>query len=395
MSPEAATAMSDATQRACDLFQSTYGRPPYWIASAPGRLNLIGEFTDYNNGFVLPMAIECRTAIAATPNASNQVVLKSDATGETARFELSDPWLPDGLGRWSNYPKGVMAGFRRLGAKPRGFDAVIHSSVPMGAGLSSSAALAASMATLLEAAWDFSIDPVQKALLCQKAEHEYAQVPCGIMDPFISILGRAGHVLLLDCRFNEPSWIALNDDSVSVLVINTNIRHRHAGGQYTLRRRSCEAAARALAVTSLREASLDLLDRHAFSMDAMSLRCARHVIGEIERTLAAAQCVRVGDWPALGRLMDQSHESLRGDYDVSCPELEAVVEIAGRIGPEGGVLGCRLTGGGFGGCAVALIRSDARDEVVAEIEAGYRQRTGIDASLFVSRPAAGAALMEL
>jgi galactokinase len=341
------------------------------------------------------MAIESRTAIAAAPNATNRINLTSDATAETITIDLSEPLAPDARGRWTNYPKGVLSGFRQLNQRILGFDGIIHSTVPVGAGLSSSAALEAATATLLEAVCETTLDPVQKALLCQKAEHEYAQVPCGIMDQFTSILGRKDHVLLLDCSFNEPSWIQFTDPTVSLLVINTNVRHQHADGQYAVRRRSCEAAARALRTASLRDASLEMLDSHLGTMNEMSMRCARHVIGEIARTLAAAQCVRVCDWMGLGELMDSSHDSLRNDYDASCPEVEIIVETARDLGPRCGVLGARLTGGGFGGCVVALIQSDAREEVAARIKAEYHTRTGITPELFISRAAAGATLTEL
>ena len=383
--------MEDVTTRVRAAFQAHFGGSPRWLASAPGRVNLIGEFTDFNDGFVLPMAIERRTVIAAAPNDTpDRIVLRSEASDEVATVDLSHVLRPDAKGRWANYPKGVLAGFLELGYEPRGFDALIHSTVPIGAGLSSSAALETAMASLLEAVTGVTLDPVDKILLCQKAEHSYAGVPCGIMDQFISTLGRAGQVMLLDCRSRQPTWLPWTDPSVAVLVINTNVKHELSSSGYADRRRSCETAARVMGVASLREATLDQLARAAGSMDDMSVRCARHVIGEIERTVRAADCIRGSDWTEFGRLMGASHVSLRDDYQVSCFELDTVVEIARGIGRQGGVFGCRMTGGGFGGCAVALIETASQDAIVREIAAEYLQRTRIEASVFVSRPAEGA-----
>ena len=388
--------MEDAAKRASRAFQTHFGRPPRWLASAPGRVNLIGEFTDFNDGFVLPMAIERRTVIAAAPNVyPDRIVLRSEATGETVTVELAEVLRPESKGRWANYPKGVLAGFLESGLRPRGFDAVIHSTVPIGAGLSSSAALETAMATLLETITGVTIDPIDKILLCQKAEHTFAGVPCGIMDQFISALGRSGQVMLLDCRSKEPTWLPWSDPTVAVLVINTNVKHELSSSGYADRRKSCENAARVMGVPSLREATLEKLRQVSGSLDELSVRCARHVIGEIERTVQAAECIRRSDWVSFGRLMGESHMSLRDDYAVSCFELDTAVEIARGIGREGGVFGCRMTGGGFGGCAVALIETASQEAIAREIAAAYLQRTGIEATLFVSRPAEGANVIAL
>ena len=383
--------MEDVVSRARAAFSAHFGKAPRWLASAPGRVNLIGEFTDFNDGFVLPMAIERRTVIAAAPNVyPDRIVLRSEATGETVTVDLAEVLRPQSKGRWANYPKGVLAGFLESGLRPRGFDAVIHSTVPIGAGLSSSAALETAMATLLETITGVTLDPIDKILLCQKAEHTFAGVPCGIMDQFISALGRSGQVMLLDCRSKQPTWLPWSDPAVAVLVINTNVKHELSSSGYADRRKSCENAARAMGVPSLREATLEKLREVSSSLDELSVRCARHVIGEIERTVQAAECIRRSDWVNFGRLMGESHVSLRDDYAVSCFELDTAVEIAKGIGREGGVFGCRMTGGGFGGCAVALIETASQEAIVREIAAAYLRRTGIEATLFVSRPAEGA-----
>jgi galactokinase len=382
-------------QQTYDAFERAYARSPYWIANAPGRVNLIGEFTDYNDGFVLPMAIEQRTAIAARPNASNHILIHSEAASEPVHIDLTRPVTPDARGSWSNYPKGIVAGFLEAGHKVRGFDAVVCSTVPIGAGLSSSAALEVAVATLLEAVCGVQLDPIAKALLCQKAEHTYAGVPCGIMDPFIATLARDGEALLLDCRSQEQHWIPLRDPAITVLVINTNVKHRLATSAYGQRREECQTAARVLGLSSLREALLEPLTQGASDMDPVIVRRARHVITEISRTLQAAKSIREHDWVELGELLDASHNSLRDDFEVSCRELDTVVEIAHEIGRRGGVFGCRMTGGGFGGCAVALIDTAHEPSIIETIGRSYRERTGIAATLFASRPAAGADLIEV
>lgn len=376
-------------------FEKIHGRPARWIAAAPGRVNVIGEHTDYNDGFVFPMAIERYTVIAAAPSGSTVVRLQSGASGQPpATLDLAQPLAPAPKGAWHNYPAGVLAGFLRRGAQIPGFDAVIHSTVPLGGGLSSSAALEVSMATLIEAIAGHHLDPVDKALLCQKAEHEFAGMPCGIMDQFISVMGQKDHLLLLDCRSRQTELVPMTDPQVEVLITNTNVKHELTGGEYAKRRAQCEAAAKILGVASLRDADGEKLERAKSAMDDTVYRRARHVIGEIERTLHAAEGVRAANWTTVGQLMYASHASLRDDYEVSCPELDIIVQIAQEIGLGGGVFGCRMTGGGFGGCAVALVRSDAVRAISARLASEYERRAKIKPALFVSRPASGAAVLK-
>jgi galactokinase len=375
-------------------FAKAFGREPEWIAAAPGRVNIIGEHTDYNDGFVFPMAIERFTVIAAAPNSLPRITLRSAAGRGIAAIDLGKPLKPGPKGAWSNYPAGVVAGFLARGIVPSGFDALINSSVPLGGGLSSSASLEVATATLLEAVAHRRLEPVEKALLCQKAEHDYAGMPCGIMDQFISVLGQKDHVLLLDCRSRQTELVPFTDRSMAILITNTNVKHELTGSEYPTRRKQCESAARALGVPSLRDASPELLERNRGKLEEIVYRRARHVIGEIARTPLAAAAFRRSDWPQAGEAMYSSHASLKDDYEVSCSELDTVVEIARSIGPSGGVFGCRMTGGGFGGCTVALVRTDAVDSVMKTLEAGYKAKTGITPTMFVSRPGQGATVLK-
>ncbi len=377
-------------------FTKAYGRPPRWIAAAPGRVNVIGEHTDYNDGFVLPMAIERYAIMAADEPASgrNSIQIRDTVEGvEPAMIDLSAIVKP-GVPKWSNYPRGVIAGFMARGVKLPGLDVLLHSTVPLGGGLSSSAALEVCTATLLEAVTGKELDPVKKALLCQKAEHEFAGMPCGIMDQFISVMGRENHLLLLDCRSRKMELVPMNDPSVAILIVNTNVKHELSGSEYPTRRKQCETAAKILGVPSLRDATADALERAKGKMDEVVYRRARHVIGEIERTLHAAEGIRASNWPTVGQLMYASHCSLRDDYEVSCAELDAVVEIAEAIGIKDGIFGCRMTGGGFGGCAVALAKTEAIEAISKTIAADYKKKTGIEAAIFSSRPAAGATILQ-
>ena len=375
-------------------FQKHYGRPPRWIVAAPGRVNVIGEHTDYNDGFVLPMAIERYAVMAADAASAPGKIFVYDAHfKESATIDVSAP-VAKGQPKWSNYIRGVLAGFQNRGLKVPALDVAFMSTVPLGGGLSSSAALEVCTATLLEAATGKTIDPIEKALLAQKAEHDFAGVPCGIMDQFISALGREGHLLLLDCRTRQTELVPMSDPSVALLVINTNVKHELGSGEYARRRAECEQAAKILGVASLRDATAGQLEKAKSKMSEVVYRRARHVIGEIERTLHAAEGIRHSNWTSVGNLMYASHAALRDDYEVSCKELDVVVEIAEEIGFRGGVYGCRMTGGGFGGCCVALVRADGVDAITKKIATDYQAKTGIAAAIFASRPAAGATIIQ-
>jgi galactokinase len=377
-----------------DEFARQLGRPPRWIVAAPGRVNLIGEHTDYNDGFVLPMAIDRYVVVGAdsSPPGAKEARLYSAALRQWATVAVEPPFAP-GHVAWARYAEGVIAGCRGAGLRAGPFEAVVVSDVPHGGGLSSSAALEVAVATLIEAMTGAVLDPLQKALLCQRAEHDFAGVPCGIMDQCTSVMGQDGALLLLDCRSRTMSLTPLADPDVVALIVNSNVKHELNDGGYAARRRQCEQAAAALGATALRDVEIDQLEQARHRLGDETYRRARHVITENARTIAAAEAIRRGDWPTIGRLMVASHASLRDDFEVSCEELDLLVALA-TDGAASGVIGSRMTGGGFGGCTISLVRRQALDQAARHIEEKYLVRAGRRATAFATRPVDGARLLK-
>jgi galactokinase len=381
--------------RAQNVYREQYSGAPRWTVCAPGRVNLIGEHVDYNQGFVLPMAIERHTVIAAGPSsaaghgAAGATRVYSVNLNDLQTIRLPARSAPRHNG-WSAYVQGVLAGYEERGIHAGPLDLVVGSSVPLGGGLSSSAALEVAVATLIEAATGTSLDPLEKIRLCQWAEHTYAGVPCGIMDQFATTLAQANRLMLLDCRSLETTMIPLDPPAPTVLIVNSNVRHELGTSQYAVRRQECEQATAALGVDSLRDVSVTDLTQAAPQMDATVYRRARHVVSEIQRTCEMAQAIQRREWQRAGEWMYASHTSLRDDYEVSCRELDLLVDLARQLGPRGGLYGSRMTGGGFGGCTVSLVEPKAVPEVVAKLRDKYCDATGIEPALFVTRPAAGA-----
>lgn len=355
-----------------------------FTVSAPGRVNLIGEHVDYNDGFVLPMAIERHVSIRVRPRADRLATLATERDPRPVTLDLAGPIHPRER-HWSNYPAGVIEGYRRRGFEPPGFDAVVSATLPAGGGLSSSAALEVATATAIEALCGRSLPPDEKALVCQAAEHEFAGVPCGIMDQFAVCHGRAGHALLLDCRTRRILPVPLGD-AVRVLVFDSGVKHALADGEYAKRREECASAAVLLGVASLRDVTPAELERGAARLPPTELARARHVVGEIARVPAFVTALGSGDLVTAGRLMHGSHRSLSADYAVSCDELDRIVELSRAIP---GVVGCRMTGGGFGGCAVALVEAARAEAAGRALHDAYLDATGIDAAWFLTGAAGG------
>jgi galactokinase len=388
INPDLADLVSDASAG----LAASFGGEPDIRAAAPGRVNLIGEHIDYCDGFVLPFAIDRHVVICGRANGGGEARIASANSPETATIDLSGN-VERGSPPWTNYLRGVIRGFQERGHSVPGFDAFIVSSVPAGAGLSSSAALECATATFLEGLLDTRLDTREKALLCQKAEHDFAGVPCGIMDQFASAFGRPNRLVLIDCRSGEPELVPFENPDFTVLIANTMVHHELTDGGYARRRRETEEALAILGATSWREVSQDQVAAHWSTMGDPVNRRARHVVGEIARTAEAAAALARNDFEALGPLMAASHDSLRDDFEVSCRELDIMVEIARGIGHDGGVIGARMTGGGFGGSTVTLCETAKAPDIAAQLAQSYAAATGIQAEVFASRPAQGAHLL--
>ncbi len=383
----ASSDLAALAQVARQRFTDRFGRPPSLLVTAPGRVNLIGEHTDYNGGFVLPMAIDRHLVAAAAPAPGPRWRVFSAELQALAEITLDAP-ITRADPPWADYVRGVLAGFEERGHRATGLDVVLESNLPLGAGLSSSAALEVAAATLVEAAGGPTLEALDKARLCQRAE-QWAGVPCGIMDQLVAVAGQPAGALLIDCQSERFQVMPLAEDDVGVLVTDSRVRHALGDGEYARRRQECTEAARLLGVPSLRAATAERLAGAALPADLE--RRARHVVGENARVLAFVQAFGRRDFVAAGALLYDSHRSLRDDYQVSCPELDTLVDIAHTLGPAAGVLGARLTGGGFGGCTITLVERPRLPEVAEAIAAAYQRRTGRRTTPFAVQASAGAA----
>ena len=356
------TASHQLDARARQEFKKFFEYPPQSVAVAPGRMNVIGEHTDYNQGWVLPSAIDRFIAVAYRPRRDSEIVVKSDRYPAPARL----PRLPDRKsGSWIDYVVGVAKEIDAHIGMAGGFDAMVVSDLPAGSGLSSSGALEVAFAAACIASHGVAISPLELAQLCQRAENEFVGARTGIMDQFTALLARAGNAILLDCRSLEHEHVPLPDGRHGWLLADTRIRHDLAASAYNERRAQCEQAAAGLGVASLRDAQLGDLDRIA---DPLIRRRARHVVTENGRVLQAADALRRRDPAALGPLLYASHESLRRDFEVCCPELDALVELSREL-PR--VVGARMMGGGFGGCVLVLLESAGIEALEQHLQMGY------------------------
>ncbi|MBS3933506.1 MAG: galactokinase [Truepera sp.] len=372
--------MKQALQQA---FMARFGEAAKQLVRAPGRVNLIGEHTDYNDGFVLPLAIERAVWIALRPRNDRRVQLHALEFNSEGQFDLDHLEQASG---WLEYPKGVAWALQEAGLELQGFDGVISGDVPRGAGLSSSAALELAVAKAFQVVSGFAWEPARMAQLAQRAENRWVGVNCGIMDQLVSAAGVAGHALLIDCRSLELTPVPLPPGS-QVVILDTATRRGLVDSAYNERRRQCEAAARFFGVAALRDVSLAQFSAAADKLEPLMAKRARHVVSENERTLQAAEAMRRGDSVRLGQLMNASHASLRDDFEVSSAALNAMVETAQA---HSGCFGARMTGAGFGGCAVALVAEAQITAFVAEVTAHYQQRTSLTPQVTVTMASQGA-----
>jgi galactokinase len=371
-------------------FEEIFGCQPATVVRAPGRVNLIGEHTDYNDGYVLPVAIDRSILMAAAPRFDRRVVLHALDFEQRAEFSLDDI-QHDGQHPWSNYQRGVAFFLQERGFELAGINAVISGDIPVGSGLSSSAAVEVAAAYTWQVLSGFSLSRVELALLCQQAENEFVGMKCGIMDQFISALGQRDHALLIDCRTLEHEVVRLGagEDSprpsVTIVVCDTMKQRGLVDSEYNARRRECEEGVRLLqkhlpGIKALRDVSSGQFERYQGDLPEVVRRRCRHVVYENERVLQSVGALREGDLVTFGRLMNESHVSLRDDYQVSCRELNVMVEAAWQVE---GVYGSRLTGAGFGGCTVSLVAGEAVERFRAHVAAEYQAATGIEPQIYV------------
>jgi galactokinase len=376
-----------------EAFHARFGPGPIWLSRAPGRVNLIGEHTDYNGGYVLPMAIDREIRMEFRPNEGGRVELYSIDLDESHGFDLNN-LDKKAAPEWAHYIMGVVHVLQAEGHTLTGMEATIHGTIPMGAGLSSSAALEVATAMSFNHACDLKINRVKMAELCQRAENEFVGVNCGIMDQFASLLCRKDHALLIDCTTLDFELAPLDSGKVRIMVCNTMVKHALIDSPYNQRRQTCAKAFHILCQhltdmtpKSYRDIPIAALKSQIHNLDDPMDRRARHVVTENERVRHMVRALERNDFITAGALMDASHESLRTDYEVSCEELDIMVECARE---HHGAFGARMTGGGFGGCVVALVNPEAAEGFCDHVASAYQARTGIEPTIFEFHPAEGA-----
>lgn len=371
-----------------EKFRARYGSNSR-MYRAPGRVNLIGEHTDYNDGFVMPAAIDYHVWVAIAPRNDRKLIIHSEDFGEDVEFDL-DQAYPKARGHWSDYIRGVAAMLEFAGNRLTGADLLVQGNVPIGAGLSSSAAIGVASGLALSRNSDLKLDSVQLAQTCRRAENEFVGARVGIMDPFISCCGQSGQALILDCRSLQFELLPI-PRGVSLVICNTMVKHALAAGQYNIRRRECEEAVQLLSevmqVQSLREVKMEDLETCRRILPPAIYRRCQHVVSENARVLAAAEFLQRADLSGTGKCMAESHLSLRDDYEVSCSELDLMVQLANQLD---GVYGARMTGGGFGGCTINLVAESHVPAFRRNIAERYERATGLTPQTIVSSAAGGA-----
>ncbi|WP_413730748.1 galactokinase [Sodalis sp. RH22] len=372
------------------VFRQTYGYDATLTVQAPGRVNLIGEHTDYNDGFVLPCAIDYATVVSAAKRDDRQIrVIAVDCDGEQDIFSLDEPILSHPTQQWSNYVRGVIKHLQQRDPHFGGADLVLSGNVPQGAGLSSSASLEVAVGKAIQTLYHLALDNVALALNGQEAENQFVGCNCGIMDQLISALGKDNHALLIDCRTLGTRAVPM-PDNVAVVIINSNVKRGLVDSEYNARREQCETGARFFTADKLRDVELSQFAAVEHELDPVVAKRVRHVLTENARTLAAADALAAGDLTLMGTLMAQSHASMRDDFEITVPPIDTLVDIVKReIGDRGGV---RMTGGGFGGCVVALMPTDLVDAVRQAVASQYQQKTGLKEAFYVCHASEGTAI---
>jgi len=379
-------------ERTVREFRDRFGGEPR-VCRAPGRVNLIGEHTDYNGGFVLPAALDLATYAAIAPRQDRILRVHSRLMDQTTSFDLNEA-EPKPRKDWSDYVRGVAVVLENAGDRLLGADLLIDSDVPLGAGLSSSAAIEVATGYALLSNSSLPIDLTRLALACQRAENEFAGMRCGIMDQFIACHGATHQALLIDCRSLEHRAVPI-DPRVRLAICNTMVRHQHAAGEYNLRRRDCEEGVSRLSaalpgITALRDVKEEDLERHAGLLTPVIYRRCRHVVTENARTLRAAEALAAGDLALCGQLMRESHASMRDDFEISCTEVDTMVELNAAAD---GAYGARMTGGGFGGSTISLVDASATDSFKERVVTRYRAMTGLEPEVFISAVADGVGMV--
>lgn len=370
------------------LFAEKFGYPATHTFQAPGRVNLIGEHTDYNAGFVLPCAIDYQTVISCATREDRQIrVIAADYDNQQDLFSLDEPITAYPGQQWANYVRGVVKHLQQRNPNFGGADMVISGNVPQGAGLSSSASLEVAVGTALARLYQLPLDGAQIALNGQEAENQFVGCNCGIMDQLISALGKTGHALLIDCRSLATQAVPM-PQGAAVIIINSNFKRTLVGSEYNTRREQCEAGARFFNQPALRDVTLETFNAVADQLDPVVAKRVRHVITENDRTEQAARALAAGDLQRMGVLMAHSHASMRDDFEITVPQIDLLVDIVkATIGEQGGV---RMTGGGFGGCIVALVPESLVPSVRQAVAEQYQAQTGIKETFYVCTPSQGA-----
>ena len=366
-----------------------------WISYSPGRINLIGEFTDYNNGFVLPAAIDKGVYFAITPRDDHRICLYSNDFREEY-FTSTDHPERSIKSSWPNYILGVVNQFQQAGITLNGFDAAITGNMPIGSGLSSSAAVECSVALILNEISKSGFEKLQLVVMAQKAENDFVGVKCGIMDQFASMFGIPNQAIKIDCRSLEYEYLPLNMNGLRIVLLNSNVKHSHGTSEYNVRRQQCERGVAMIqqhepAIESLRDATPAMLDKYILPHDSIIYKRCKFILGENERVLNAAENLKLGDVKAFGQKMFASHDGIKNLYEASCPEIDFLVE---GVKENPSVLGARMMGGGFGGCSINLVKEEAVEDLFKQSTAAYRKSMNMELTAHVVSIEAGSTILK-